>query len=60
MPFRMPEEIQQKQFRFAFRADEMAKYCMGRRTVVFLPLVKTSRKFRDILNGKGFASMIIA
>ena len=37
-------------------ADEMAKHCMGRRTVVFLPLVKTSRKFRDILNGKGFAA----
>lgn len=35
-------------------ADEMAKYCSGRKTVVFLPLVKTSQKFRDILNGKGF------
>lgn len=35
-------------------ADEMMKYCMDRKTVVFLPLVKTSRKFRDILNGKGF------
>ena len=30
-------------------ADEMANYCMGRKTVVFLPLVKTSQKFRDIL-----------
>lgn len=36
--------------------DEMAKYCVGRKTVVFLPLVKTSQKFRDILNGKGFAA----
>lgn len=35
-------------------AEEMAKYCMDRKTVVFLPLVKTSQKFRDILNGKGF------
>ena len=35
-------------------ADEMAKYCDGRKTVVFLPLVKTSQKFRDILNEKGF------
>ncbi|MDE7298139.1 MAG: DEAD/DEAH box helicase [Lachnospiraceae bacterium] len=35
-------------------ADEMGKYCRGRRTVVFLPLVKTSRKFRDILQEKGF------
>ncbi len=37
-------------------ADEMAKYCRGRKTVVFLPLVKTSRKFRDILNSKGFSA----
>lgn len=35
-------------------ADEMKKYCMDKKTVVFLPLVKTSRKFRDILNEKGF------
>ncbi len=35
-------------------ADEMAKHCLNRKTVVFLPLVKTSKKFRDILNGKGF------
>lgn len=35
-------------------ADEMIKYCNNRKTVVFLPLVKTSQKFRDILNGKGF------
>lgn len=35
-------------------ADEMEKYCMERKTVVFLPLVKTSQKFRDILIEKGF------
>lgn len=35
-------------------ADEMARHCQDRKTVVFLPLVKTSQKFRDILNGKGF------
>lgn len=33
-------------------ADEMVKYCKDRKTVVFLPLVKTSQKFRDILNEK--------
>lgn len=35
-------------------AEEMAKYCKGRKTVVFLPLVKTSQKFRDILKLNGF------
>ena len=35
-------------------AGEMAKYCRERKTVVFLPLVKTSQKFRDILLKKGF------
>lgn len=35
-------------------ADEMLKNCADRKTVVFLPLVKTSKKFRDILNAKGF------
>lgn len=35
-------------------AEEMEKYCRDRKTVVFLPLVKTSQKFRDILNEKGF------
>ena len=35
-------------------ADEMEKYCKDRKTVVFLPLVRTSQKFRDILAGKGF------
>lgn len=35
-------------------ADEMLKYCADRKTVVFLPLIKTSQKFKDILNSKGF------
>ena len=35
-------------------ADEMMKYCRDRKTVVFLPLVKTSQKFKEILNEKGF------
>lgn len=35
-------------------ADEMKQYCHNRKTVVFLPLVRTSQKFRDILNEKGF------
>ena len=35
-------------------ADEMLKNCADRKTVVFLPLIKTSQKFRDILNEKGF------
>lgn len=34
--------------------DEMKKYCMNRKTVVFLPLVKTSQKFTNILNELGF------
>ena len=36
-------------------ADEMAAAgCRERKTVVFLPLIKTSQKFRDILVSKGF------
>ena len=35
-------------------AEEMGRYCQNRKTVVFLPLVKTSQKFRDILNQSGF------
>lgn len=38
-------------------ADEMKNYCRGRKTVVFLPLVKTSQKFRDILNECGFRAV---
>ena len=35
-------------------AAEMQKHCPDRKTVVFLPLIKTSQKFRDILNDHGF------
>lgn len=35
-------------------AEEMAAVCMERKTVVFLPLIQTSRKFRNILNQRGF------
>ena len=39
-------------------ADEMlAAGCAERKTVVFLPLVKTSQKFRGILEAKGFRAM---
>ena len=35
-------------------ADEMLKNCADRKSVVFLPLIKTSQKFTAILNSKGF------
>lgn len=35
-------------------AAEMAQRCKGRKTVVFLPLIKTSQKFRDLMNSHGF------
>ena len=35
-------------------AAEMAQRCKGRKTVVFLPLIRTSQKFRDLLNTYGF------
>lgn len=35
-------------------AAEMKNYCKGRKTVVFLPLVKISQNFRDILCKEGF------
>lgn len=35
-------------------ATEMESYCKNRKTVVFLPLIKTSQKFRDILIRHGF------
>ena len=35
-------------------AAEMARRCKSRKTVVFLPLIKTSQKFRDLLNAYGF------
>lgn len=34
-------------------ALEMLNYCKGRKTVVFLPLVKTSQKFCELLNVHG-------
>ena len=38
-------------------AGEMAHYCAGRRTVVFLPLVATSKKFCEILRGHGLRAV---
>lgn len=38
-------------------ATEMEQYCKDKKTVVFLPLVKTSQKFRDILNTHGFRAV---
>lgn len=35
-------------------AKEMLEHCKDRKTVVFLPLIATSQKFRDILNEYGF------
>ena len=35
-------------------ATEMEKYCRNKKTVVFLPLIATSQKFRDILIEHGF------
>lgn len=35
-------------------AEEMKKYCADRKTVVFLPLIKTSQKFCRMLNEHGF------
>lgn len=37
-------------------ADEMVKYCMDRKTIVFLPLIATSQKFMKILNERGFTA----
>lgn len=34
-------------------ATEMEQICATRKTVVFLPLIKTSQKFRDVLNAHG-------
>ena len=34
-------------------ADEMAERCQGRKTVVFLPLVRTAKAFADMLNARG-------
>jgi len=35
-------------------ADEMVQHCKDRKTVVFLPLIRTSQKFTEILREKGF------
>ena len=35
-------------------AEEMMEHCKDRKTVIFLPLIKTSQKFCAILNSKGF------
>ena len=35
-------------------AAEMARRCKSRKTVVFLPMIKTSQRFRDLLNTYGF------
>ena len=35
-------------------AAEMARRCKSRKTVVFLPLIRTSQKFRDLLGAHGF------
>lgn len=35
-------------------AREMEQACAGRKTVVFLPLVKTAQRFREILTAHGF------
>lgn len=38
-------------------ALEMLNYCKGRKTVVFLPLVKTSQKFCELLNLHGLKAV---
>lgn len=38
-------------------AEHMKKYCKGRKTVVFLPLIAISQQFTDILNSKGFRAV---
>ena len=40
-------------------ADEMVSRCTGRKVMVFTPLVKTSTKFCEILNSKGFKAFEI-
>lgn len=38
-------------------ADMMKIYCENKRTVVFLPLIKTSKKLCDLLNNRGFKAI---
>jgi len=35
-------------------ADEMVEYCKDRKTIVFLPLIATSKKMQELLNLRGF------
>ena len=35
-------------------ADKMTEYCKGRKTLVFLPLIATSKKFTQLLIQRGF------
>ena len=42
---------------YLYQIGEMKKYCINRKTVVFLPLVKTSQKFTHILNELGFSAV---
>jgi hypothetical protein len=37
-------------------ADEMAERCANRKTVVFLPLVRTAKHFADMLNARGLSA----
>jgi superfamily II DNA or RNA helicase len=37
--------------------EEMTHYCQGRKTVVFLPLIKTSQKFCELLNRAGLRAV---
>lgn len=37
-------------------ADEMAERCANRKTVVFLPLVRTAKKFAHMLNARGLSA----
>ena len=37
-------------------ADEMTRFCKTRKTIVFLPLIATSKKFQGMLIERGFAA----
>lgn len=37
-------------------ADEMAKQCQDRKTVVFLPLIKTAKQFTELLKARGLTA----
>lgn len=38
-------------------AREMAAHCQGRKTVVFLPLIATSKRFCELLQARGFRAV---